>query len=694
VHFQNKPTATASASQVVVTVPLPAGITLTSVQLTGFGFGSNHVVLPANEQSFTQTLDGKALRGDNVTVTGAVDPTSSKITWTFSAINSNTGGVDFLPTAGFLPPDTTTGAGEGYVTFSARQAAGLATGTKIATSASITFDRNSPISTGTWSNEIDANVPTAAVTALPAKSKPGTLAVHWHGSDGTGSGIASYDVYESTNGGPLTLWKTGTTTTSATFPVTTGNTYGFAVRDTNNVGTAGAVPSGPSATTFASPPPTITTVAPSSGPTTGGTKLTITGSHLTGTDKVLFKSTQATSFQVVSPTKVTAVAPSHVAGKVGLTVETTYGTATATTAFTYVVPAPTLSSVAPSSGATSGGTPLTLTGAHLTGTTQVLVGGEAASNLHVVSPTGITVTTPAHAAGMVPVTVKTSHGTVTKPTAFTYRTPAPPPPPPKTAGYDMVGADGGVFVFSPPGTHGGFFGSLPGLTPPVRVDDVVGMVPTSTDQGYFLVGADGGVFSFGNAPFLGSLPGLKVTPAHPIAGLVATGTDRGYYLVGRDGGVFAFGNAPFLGSLPGHGVHRTDVVGIAATPSGDGYWLVAADGTVYSFGSAQMLGSATGMGSPVTAIAGTPDGSGYWIVTQNGTVRAFGDATNVGTLPSLGISPALPVIGIVRTADTKGYWLIGSDGGIFAIGDAGFVGSLPGLGVQVADVVGAVSTEG
>jgi hypothetical protein len=279
-------------------------------------------------------------------------------------------------------------------------------------------------------------------------------------------------------------------------------------------------------------------------------------------------------------------------------------------------------------------------------------------------------------------------------TAQTFKVNAAPPTP-KTAGYDMVGSDGGVFVF-PTGRSGGFFGSLPGLTPPVHVNNIVGMVPTTTDQGYFLVGSDGGVFAFGNAPFLGSLPGLHVTPTQPITGIVAANTDRGYFLVGRDGGVFAFGTVPFLGSLPGIGVHRDDIIGIAATPSGNGYWLVAADGTVYGFGAAQGLGTAKGTSSPVSAIAGTPTGGGYWITTQNGTVYPFGNAKkpSPGTLPAIGVSPAHPVIGIVHTADTGGYWLIGSDGGIFAFGDAGFVGSLPGLTVHVTDVVGAVPTTG
>ena len=135
--------------------------------------------------------------------------------------------------------------------------------------------------------------------------------------------------------------------------------------------------------------------------------------------------------------------------------------------------------------------------------------------------------------------------------------PASTPPPPvttpvttpvtATTGYDLVGSDGGVFVFDPPGQTGGFFGSLPtlGVTPS---KPIVGMVPTVTDSGYFLVGSDGGVFAFGTAPFLGSLPGVGVTPNQPIVGIVAANTDKGYFLVGADGGVYAFGTASFAGS--------------------------------------------------------------------------------------------------------------------------------------------------
>ena len=216
-----------------------------------------------------------------------------------------------------------------------------------------------------------------------------------------------------------------------------------------------------------------------------------------------------------------------------------------------------------------------------------------------------------------------------------------------SAGYDMVGRDGGVFVF-PLGRPNGYFGSLPGLG--VTVDDVVGMVGTTDEKGYFLVGQDGGVFSFGDAPF--------------------------------------------LGSLPGDGIHRTGIVGIAATPGDNGYWLVGSDGAVYAFGAATYFGSVPLPSPPtpssaVSAIVGTAQRPGYFVVTAGGAVYAFGAAQYLGSLPALGVAPARPMVGLVTTGG--GYWLVGSDGGTFAFGDAPYLGSLPALGVHVTDVVGAVA---
>ena len=264
---------------------------------------------------------------------------------------------------------------------------------------------------------------------------------------------------------------------------------------------------------------------------------------------------------------------------------------------------------------------------------------------------------------------------------------SPPPPPAPASGYDLVGSDGGVFVFGTPGQ--GFFGSLPGLG--VKVSNIVGIVPTSTDLGYFLVGSDGGVFAFGNAPFENSLPGIKVHVTN-IVGIVPTADDLGYFVVGSDGGVFAFGNAPFENSLPGVGVHVTNIVGIVPTADDMGYWLVSSTGAVYALGDAPFVGSLGGKSpTPIVGIAATHDSGGYWLVGQNGSVFPFGDAQSFGDLPGLGVNVS-NITAIVPTPDGGGYWLIGTDGGIFAFGDATEIGSLPALGVKVNNIVGAVPT--
>jgi hypothetical protein len=74
-----------------------------------------------------------------------------------------------------------------------------------------------------------------------------------------------------------------------------------------------------------------------------------------------------------------------------------------------------------------------------------------------------------------------------------------------------------------------------------------------------MVGSDGGVFAFGDAGFLGSLPGISIHVFN-IVGVVPTSDAAGYWMVGSDGGVFALGDAGFVGSLPGLGIHVNNIV--------------------------------------------------------------------------------------------------------------------------------------
>jgi len=85
-----------------------------------------------------------------------------------------------------------------------------------------------------------------------------------------------------------------------------------------------------------------------------------------------------------------------------------------------------------------------------------------------------------------------------------------------------------------------------------------------SSDGYWLVGADGGIFSFGDAGYFGSVPGALKPGAHlsaPIVGIAASPgvldpstsdlDSDGYWLAGADGGMFAFGQARYVGSVPG-----------------------------------------------------------------------------------------------------------------------------------------------
>ncbi|OAX49890.1 Endo-1,4-beta-xylanase A [Paenibacillus sp. AD87] len=156
--------------------------------------------------------------------------------------------------------------------------------------------------------------------------------------------------------------------------------------------------------------PTIVGLSPISGPTSGGTTVTLTGTNLTGTTGVTFGGRAATAYIVNSPTQITATAPSGTVGAVNIMVTTPGGTATLTFGYTYFMAAPTIISISPVSGPTSGGTIVTLTGTNLTDATAVKFGATAASYT-VNSATQITATAPAGSAGTVDVTVTTPGGT-------------------------------------------------------------------------------------------------------------------------------------------------------------------------------------------------------------------------------------------------------------------------------------------
>ncbi|MFC7933821.1 IPT/TIG domain-containing protein [Streptomyces cinereoruber] len=207
---------------------------------------------------------------------------------------------------------------------------------------------------------------------------------------------------------------TGTTSITATAPAGTG-TVDITVTTPNGTST-----SHPADRFTYIQAPVVSEVSPASGPATGGSQVTITGTGFTGASAVHFGATPATSFTVTSATSITATAPAGTEGTVDVTVTTDNGTSATGTAarYTYVA-APTLTALSPNNGASPGGNQVTITGTGFTGATAVIFGGTAATSFTVTSSTSITAVVPAGTAGTtVDVAVTTIGGTGTA--KYTY----------------------------------------------------------------------------------------------------------------------------------------------------------------------------------------------------------------------------------------------------------------------------------
>jgi hypothetical protein len=227
VFFENAPSATAPAQTVTVTDQLDAvNFDLNSFSLGPISFGSKVVVPPPYAKSFSTTVDLRPSQNLLVDVNASLDPANGVLSWTFKSIDGTTGLPITDPLAGFLPPNTVPPQGQAVGFFTVTPKAGVNTGTQIKNQASIVFDANAPIVTGSWVNTIDSTTPVSRVAALPTNESSPTFTVQWSGTD-VGAGIQDFTIYVSDNGGAFTPFQTSTTATSATFNGQVGHTYRF-----------------------------------------------------------------------------------------------------------------------------------------------------------------------------------------------------------------------------------------------------------------------------------------------------------------------------------------------------------------------------------------------------------------------------------------------------------------------------------
>ena len=260
INFENHPNAGGPAQQIVVTHRLDDDLDLDTFQLDDFGFGDLTVDVPDGRQFYSTRVDLRGLTSPArqemlVDVMASLDRATRTVTWTLDSIDPETLDLPLSPFVGFLPPDKKPPEGQGFVSFSVRPKDGSPTGTRIDAQAKIVFDFNAPIDTNIWVNTIDLDPPASSVNSLPATTNSASFTVSWTGSDGAGSGIASYDVFVSDNGGAFVRFLEGTTATSTIFNGQVGHTYAFYSIATDNVGHAEDVPATADATTLTVPPP-------------------------------------------------------------------------------------------------------------------------------------------------------------------------------------------------------------------------------------------------------------------------------------------------------------------------------------------------------------------------------------------------------------------------------------------------------
>ncbi len=256
------------------------------------GFGDNVIKIPANTQHYETTLpmtyNGVAFR---VVVTLDLNPATGMVNASFQSLNAATlmAGLAVCPgtmslgppnpqadlppevLTGFLPPEDGTGRGMGYITYTVKPKSSVVTGTQISNVADVTFDRGLAIATnqvnemdpskGTDPDKeamvtIDAVAPTSMISSLPA-SFTGPFQVSWSGQDDAGgSGIGSYDIYVSDNGGAYALWLSHTADTSAMYIPTPGHDYRFYSVAIDNAGNTEPAPAIADAETMV-PPSTV-----------------------------------------------------------------------------------------------------------------------------------------------------------------------------------------------------------------------------------------------------------------------------------------------------------------------------------------------------------------------------------------------------------------------------------------------------
>lgn len=293
--------------------------------------------------------------------------------------------------------------------------------------------------------------------------------------------------------------------------------------------------------------------------------------------------------------------------------------------------APVVTSVTPSQGNPSGGTPVTINGSGFTGATVVRFGSNLATNVVVVSSTQITARTPA-GSGTVKVTVTGPTGTSTQNVFFTYTTVAAPV---LTSLSPASGPTGGGNTVTITGTNlAGATQVLFGATPATILTNTPTQITATAPAGpasvvNVTVTTPGGTSN--------PLPYVYVAAPVVIGVSPQFGSDAGGNTVTIIGSNLALASAVHFGPNLATGLTVISDNQLTVTaPSGTGTVVV----TVTTPGGTSTLGPGspyyTYLGAPVITSLIPHQGSelGGDSVTINGSNLTYTDAVTFGGIPA------------------------------------------------------------
>jgi hypothetical protein len=174
---------------------------------------------------------------------------------------------------------------------------------------------------------------------------------------------------------------------------------------------------------YLAPAPAASGLSPAYGSTAGGQMVTITGTSFVDTPEVLVDG-KAVTVATSTATSITFSSPQHGTGPVLVVVQNPDGQRSAPAVFTYLAPAPSVTTLSATSGPKAGGQALTLTGVGFVAPVAVSFGGVTAT-VTTATATSLSITTPAHASGVAALVVTNPDGQTSVPLLFTFLDAAP-----------------------------------------------------------------------------------------------------------------------------------------------------------------------------------------------------------------------------------------------------------------------------